>query len=340
MSKKKHSYSFSSIDLLTLIWGKRYILIIVSFIAAVLSIIVSLFITPMFKSTVVMFPTTDATVSKSLLATNYSNQTSLYAFGDKEQGEKLLQILNSDRIKDRIISKYNLMEHYAIDPKSKYPLTKLNKIYSSNISYRPTEFMSIRIEVADEDPQIAADIANDIAALVDTVYNEIKMHRAIEALNIVEGQYLQTEKIVMELKDSVQQMARLGVSEYRLQIDRLSEGYAYAIKEGALNNAKILDNKINKLSEYSGTYFTLLNRINNEDHLLAQLKERLLEAQIETNSTISNVFIVDKAFKAEKKSYPKKSLIVIISTFSAFLLTLILLIITDFWKKSTLYRKK
>ena len=337
MSGKKHSYSFSSIDLLTYVWRKRNILIIVSVIAAVLSIIASLMITPMFKSRVIMFATTNANISKSLL---YENQTNFYAFGEKEQAEQLLLILNSTRIRDRIIEKYNLMEHYEIDPESKFPYTRLYKVFRSHISFMPTEYTSIRIEVTDKDPQMAANIANDIAALVDTVYNEIKMTRAEEAIKIVENQYLITENKVKELKDSIQEMGRMGVSEYRIQIDRYSEGYAYAIKEGAMGNAKILENKINKISEYSGTYITLLDRLNFENEMLSRFKQRLLEAQIETTTTIPHVFIVDKAYKAEKKYYPKKSLIVSISTLSVFLLTLILLIINDFWNDTILRRKK
>lgn len=316
------------------------ILIVVTAIAGILSIIASFMITPMFKSTVVMFPTTDATISKSLLANNYSNQTSLYAFGEEEQAEQLLQILNSDRIRDRIIAKYDLMDHYEINPTSKFPYTQLFEIYNSNISFRPTEFMSIKVEVMDKDPEMAANIANDIASFVDTVFNEIKMERAREAMKIVEQQYFLAEEKLQLLKDSVQKMGKLGVTEYRLQIDRYSEGYSYAVKEGKLENARILDNKIKQISEYSGTYIALMNRLSNETDLRAQLKQRLLEAQIETNSTLSHRFVVDKARVAEKKAYPKKSIIVIISTLSAFLITLLFLIINDNLHKRIEHKKR
>ncbi len=340
MSRKKHAYSFNSVDLLIYMWDKRSILIIVSVFAAVLSIIVSFQITPMFKSTVVMFPTTDASVSKSLIFGGISNQASLYAFGEEEQAEQLLQILNSDRIRDRIIAKYNLMEHYEIESGTKFPYTHLYEMYNSNISFRPTEFMSIKVEVMDKDPQMAADIANDIASLVDTVYNEIKMERAQEALKIVEQQYILTEQKVLQLKDSLAIMGKLGVSSYGSQIDRYSEGYSYALKEGQIENARALEKKINQISGYSGTYFSLMNRLNTESDLRASLKIRMIEAQIETNSTLSHRFLVDKAQVAEKKSYPKKSLIVVISTLSAFLITLLFLIVNDNLHRRLDYKKR
>jgi hypothetical protein len=44
---------------------------------------------------------------------------------------------------------------------------------------------------------------------------------------------------------------------------------------------------------------------------------------------MSNVFIVDKASKAERKAVPKRSMIVIMSTLSVFALALLILLILD-----------
>ena len=41
-------------------------------------------------------------------------------FGKEEEAEQMLQVLYSDEIRDKVISKFNLMEHYDIDPDSKY----------------------------------------------------------------------------------------------------------------------------------------------------------------------------------------------------------------------------
>ncbi len=57
-----------------------------------------------------------------------------------DQAEQLLQVLHSEPIRTRIIEKYNLMEHYEIDPEGKYPRTKLYEQFRSNINFRLTEF--------------------------------------------------------------------------------------------------------------------------------------------------------------------------------------------------------
>ena len=86
----------------------------------------------------------------------------------------MLQILNSDEIREQIISKYNLISHYNIKTDEEFPQTNLIEKYKDNISFSRTEFMSVRIDVLDKDPQVAANIGNDIASLLDSMksYNE------------------------------------------------------------------------------------------------------------------------------------------------------------------------
>jgi len=67
---------------------------------------------------------------------------------------------------------------------------------------------------------------------------------------------------------------------------------------------------------------------------LRELSQKYIEAKAETELTLSHIFILDKAFKAEKKAYPKKSLIVMVSTFASFFMAVILfLFFESFIKK-------
>ena len=199
-NSKQTDYNFNSVDLLIYIWKKRLFLMGVGLVAGIASIIISLMITPMFESSVIMFPTSSASVSKDLLSQNYSGRQDVHGFGEEQQAEQLLQVLNSEPIRSRIIEKYNLLEHYEIEPGEKYPLTRLYETYRSNINFRLTEFMSVEISVMDRDPAYAANIANDIAALVDTVYNNMKKERAREALKLVEREYRETAQRLAVLR--------------------------------------------------------------------------------------------------------------------------------------------
>lgn len=310
-NNQQKGFNFSSVDLLIYMWRKKWILIIVSFIAGVTSIIVSLQITEKYKSSVVMFPTTGASISKSLLASNYSGRQSVYGFGEEEQAEQLLQVLKSEQIRSRIIEKYNLMDHYEIDPEAKYPYTQLANMYKDNISFSRTELMSVEITVMDTDPQVAADIANDISNLVDTVYNEMKQERALAAFELVKKEYYQAEKDVMALRDT---------------LEITGQKISGALQRSAGSSIAHLTRA---LASQGGSFITLTNQLDHETERLADLRQRFQEARVEVEQELPHKFIVDQAYASEKKAYPKRSVIVMVSTAAAFLFTLILLIIVD-----------
>ena len=77
------------------------------------------------------------------------------AFGEEEQAEQLLQILNSDEISGYIREKYNLMKHYGIKNNEQYALTSTVKEYQDNVTFKRTEFNSVRIDVLDHDKDTA-----------------------------------------------------------------------------------------------------------------------------------------------------------------------------------------
>jgi uncharacterized protein involved in exopolysaccharide biosynthesis len=308
-------------------------LFIITFIAGVASILISFTITPKFRSTVVMFPTTSTSISKNLLADNFSGRASLYEIGEEEQAEQLMQILKSEEIRNRIIDKYNLMEHYDIDPESKFPMTQLYAEYKSNINFELTQYLSIVIDVMDTDPQQAADMANDIAALVDTVYNQMLKQRAIDAFHLVQIEYATLEDNIAEIQDSINKIRALGINNYETQSERYYEAYAKAINEGNTRAMRALEEKLEVLSKYGGNYALLRDHLQVEAVRLSRMKQRYQEAKLEAEQNLPHKFIVDSAYKAEKKAYPKKSIIVIISTFAAFLLGLISLIVIENIKK-------
>ena len=98
--------------LLAFLWRNRKVLGIVTGVAFVVSVIISLLLTPLYLSTAIVFPTASSNVS-------FSEQRNVKAgsmdFGEEDQAEQLVQILSSSRIKDKIVSKYNLLNHYEID---------------------------------------------------------------------------------------------------------------------------------------------------------------------------------------------------------------------------------
>ncbi len=91
--------------LMLFLWNKRKSLMLFTGAAAVVSIIISFSITPLFLSTAIVFPAASSNVS-------FSEQRNVKAaamdFGEEEQAEQLVQILSSSRIRDPIVQKFDL----------------------------------------------------------------------------------------------------------------------------------------------------------------------------------------------------------------------------------------
>lgn len=285
-----------------------------------------MFVTPKFESTVIMFPTSTASISKSLLAKNNVAKEDLLSFGEEEQAEQLIQILNSDEIRSRVVQKYDLMNHYKIDTTDVYKQTKLFKEYESNITYKRTEFQSVRIDVLDSDRFLAADIANDIAALVDSVKNRMQKERAFKAMAIAEAEYAEMKNYVKELEDSLNTMREMGVNDYESMSERFNEYYAKAILEGNTRAAEKLGEQLKILSKYGGAYVSIRDMLEHEKEQLSHLRAKYQEARVDAEQTLPHKFIVNNAFPAEKKSYPIRWLIVLVSTISTFILALLVII--------------
>jgi uncharacterized protein involved in exopolysaccharide biosynthesis len=321
-------FHFESTNLLLYMWKRKTPLIVVSFLAFIASVIVSLTITPKYRSTVIFFPSSSTSISKALISTSGGGPAKdILQFGEEEETERLLQVLYSDEIREKLVEKYNLFEHYQIDPDSRYKYTTLYSKMKENISFRKTEYMSVRIDVLDTDRKVAADIANEIASLLDSTMNRMQKKRAREAYKIVEHYSLKDE--ISSLEDSLKTLGQLGVFNVEAQSQGLVELYLDAVSRGNRSQAERLGQQINVLAEHGGTYLFLTEFLENESARLSLLKEKYVEAKVDAEQNLSHTFIVNKGQEAEKKAYPKRSIIVIISTFSAFLFTLIVLVSID-----------
>lgn len=332
------SQSFSAIRLVIFLWSKKKILISISVIAAIAAAIFSapFFIPPKFKSTVVLFPSSTNSISKALLGDNQGYKQDLLQFGEEEDAEQLLQILNSSKIRDRIIQKYNLMKHYDIDADGKYKRTLLNKEYASNINYRRTENMAVEITVMDIDPDTAALIANDISALLDSVKIKMQKDRALRGYQIVRNEYETLQHNIQTKEDSMTRLRELGIQDYETQSEMINRQMAIEIAKNANSSAvKALEKKMEILAKYGGPYVSLRDALEHDKKQLSEVREKYDKAKIDYEEELPQTFIVDRAYPAEKKSYPVRWVIVVVATLGAFLLTAFMLVILDGIKKET-----
>jgi hypothetical protein len=319
----------TSLNLLQFIYRWRKPLLYAGLAAAVLSALASFLIEDKFKSTVIMFPTQTSSISKALLAENNGGKDDILKFGEEEESEQMLQILNSDEIRARICRQFNLLQHYRIDTTDRYKYTKLYLEFEDNISFERTEFMSVKISVLDRDPQMAADMCNTIADLMDSVKNNMQKQRATAALRIVERSYLALKAEIQQLNDSLKQLRLMGINDYETQSQVFNEQYAMAIAKNNPTGARLLEEKLKVLSNYGGAYVSLRELHEEQIKQLALVKAKYEEVRVDAEQVLTQKFIVNRATKAEKKSYPIRWLIVVVSTISAMLFAFLLILMLD-----------
>ena len=330
----EHSSSgslFDSTNLILFLWKKRKPILIATIIALVASVIFSseFFIKPKFKSSVIVFPATNSSISRTLLSENSFEKENILQFGEEEQVEQMLQILNSDEIRERIVKKYNLMEHYGIDEGGRYPQTELNRKFEENISFNRTEYLSIRIDVLDEEPELAAKIANDISALHDTVKTRMQHERAKQALAIVEKEYRDFEKYLLEREDTLNKLRDFGVLNYDAQVERLSETYGKALMSNNSQAVKAVNDQMAVLAKYGGLYTSINQDMTYDRENLSRLRTKYEEIRVDVTDRLPHKFVVNNAKPAEKKTYPVRWLIVVVSVLSTFLLSIVLVLILE-----------
>lgn len=323
MQDKDYQKNFDSTNLLFFLLRYRIPLIGISLAAAIVSAVVSLMIQEKYLSTVILFPAASNSISKSLMTEDVTGKQDINAFGEEEQAEQLLQMLNSDEISGYIREKYNLREHYGIDTASKYALTETVKQYEDNVTFKRTEFNSVRIDVLDHDKNVAAAIANDIAAKLDSVRTRMQHDRAKVGLQIIEKEYLEMQAYMKSMEDSLTAIRKRGLYDFEVEIEQLTKAYYDALAKGNQGLIKELESKLEIFANYGSAYLSLTENLEYEREHLALLRAKYEETKADASESLTTKFVVNKAWPSEKKAYPIRWLIVVVSTFSAFLLTVL-----------------
>tara|TARA_B100000945_G_scaffold106936_1_gene84698 strand:- start:10560 stop:11558 length:999 start_codon:yes stop_codon:yes gene_type:complete len=322
--------TFDFIWLMRLIKNNIRILFLVGFLTSVLSSIIALFaIEEKFKSSVVIYPTTTSSVSQALLVEHNPYRKDVLEFGEEEQAEQLVQVLNSDEMRDSIVRRFDLFDHYEVNQEDVYANTIMNDLYGQAISIKKTKFNAIEISVLDKDPQVAADIANEYLVLIDFVIARIRENRALQALEVLELRKTILYQQRALTQDSLKDYRSRGIISTVHQAERLTEQYAIALAANNLSGAKRIQKELNTLAQYSGAHDVLLRKSYEIEEELALIEFESDRVQIDTQYMLDNKFILNKAYPSDKKAYPIRWLIVLSSLIAVLFVSILSLSILE-----------
>jgi uncharacterized protein involved in exopolysaccharide biosynthesis len=179
-----------------------------------------------------------------------------------------------------------------------------------NIISRKTQYNSIELSVLDNDPKLAATMANDIAGNVDTVFNQIVKESGSKAYKAIQKSYLNQMLLVRSLEDSLKMSGVNGTLS----------GVPAKMKAGTISSTWAAS-----AGEYSPRFLRLINMFESENENLSDIRIRMTEAKILSEQNLPYTHIINEAQVSEKKALPKRSIIVLASALSSFLLLIFIL---------------
>jgi uncharacterized protein involved in exopolysaccharide biosynthesis len=120
-----------------------------------------------------------------------------------------------------------------------------------------------------------------------------------------------------------------GVFNIETQSGSLFRAYGEALIKDKHKAASEIQKKLDVLAKYGGQYMTLENWILNQSQQLSLLNTKVKEAQVDAEQSLTHVYIVDKAFRPDKKAYPQRLLIIVLSAISSLVFAVVLVFIIE-----------
>jgi capsular polysaccharide biosynthesis protein len=301
------------IDVVKVILRRKKQLLIICGIALVAGVIISdpHIMKPYYLSTAIVVPANPSlSTTQNLFADNSVNSN---YYGSEEDGDRLLAIANSAPLEQNIISQFHLFNHYKIDSvTTSYPNYKIQREFESNYEALKDDKDAIEINVYDHDPKMASDIANAIVDKVDDINRNIILSNKNKMLAIYQNKVTEKQMQLHQLTDSIVKLKRLiGISGGIESLGNMASGNSNGIdREGVQEKIYLLED------QQQGSVIEL----NNSNTMLE-------EFQASINKDVPTLYVLQRAFPAEMKSKPLRSLVVLAFVAGAFFITLLILLI-------------
>ena len=303
---------FSFKHIWQLVLRNKYLFIILVVLAAACGAVFSgpAFITPLYKSVAVVYP------------------VNIKPFSEESQTEQLEQYFQSSGLRDTIINHFDLAKRYRIDTTSQGWRDQLYKSYLDHVVISKTIYESVRIEVMDEDPVVAKNIAQMVIKQVNVQANLLLRSNAREEMMTYAKQLSFQNQIV----DSLTNLAdRFGTEskllDYPAQSREITRGYFQMLLNGASGQSKTKIQELMDSVQHNGPSFKAMNdAVYFAQQQYNQIYTEYMKLKAKADQSINYTMTVVHPSVADKKSYPTRWLIVAISVVATFFMTLVLLL--------------
>jgi len=308
---------FDNQNLLEILWKWKKHLLAVGFLAVLFSAIFSssTFIKPKFKSTARIYPSNN-----------------IYVFSDESQSEQMLEIVSSLDIKLKVIDAFNLSEVYKIDKKDPLYQSYILGEFNDNVSFKKTEYETVEIQVLDTDPQRACQMCDSIISFLDQKIRSMHRIKYEEVADIAKKDLV----LISHQNDSVLELLNVlrrdyKILDFELQVEEVTKGMVKILSEQKKNTAggKEIDQWLKNLSEKGGEYESLYKYQKSLVSQMDSVRKVYSQSISSANKKIIYGQRVQNPIPADKKSYPVRWLIVLVSTFATLFAAVLVILLLE-----------
>ena len=312
-------YTESSKNFIRMImkWKIHFVIITVTAIIVAAVFSSAWFIKPKYKSFAIVYP------------------ANLKPYSTESETEQMLQLFRSADVRNAVIKKYHLSEHYGVDTTDKAGLGNLIATYENNVEINRTQFESIEIDVLDTDPVIASNMVEEIINAMNLKARNLQRDKAKEVVVVIKDQLNLKKHNVDSISAVLNELrVKYQIFDYKMQAKEVTKSYLKAISSGGhKDDLKEIDVMMRNLEEKGGEFYEMKKTL---DALLKSYNLTQVEYDValkELNKELTYANIVTQPVPSYKKAYPIRWLIVLASVASSNLFFFLILVVLDNRKK-------
>lgn len=305
------SNEFSFKSLLKLVKKNYKLLTILAIVSALAAAFFSgpQFIRPKYKSTLVVFP------------------INIFPVSIESETEQSQQIFLASAIRDSVIEKYNLWDHWNINRDGENAEYWMDIEYQSNISISRSQYESVVVKVLDYSPDTAKLIADEILIQYNNIALGFYRQKGQEYLDAANITLKKRTAYIDSLQNRLQELGvEYGVLDFEMQTKEVTKSYYEMLRTGAsrekLNEINLM---LDNLKQYGGESMKISVLLKEYMLFYAESLDMRDLYYYETISNFRFYNLIESPKAAVKKSYPVRWVIVLSSVIATLLVAIILL---------------
>ena len=313
-------------------------------------------------------------ISAAMLRNLSSAASSFLGIGGGGDFERYISIMSSRTVYEKLVDEFDLMTVYETTD-SENPMGGAVETLADNTEFEiDLEFGYLTVRVTDQDPQRAADMTNFFVQELNRVNVELSSQDAGHYRSFVEQRYQEVLSELEDLKRRTQsfqeeygvfdiqtqatsffeQLAAMRTDEIALEIEyqmllsqygqdnprvvvaRKAWQAARQKTEGALQGQEqVLPVSQDQVPDVMRQFLQLEQEAMIQKSILEVVAPLYDQARFQEERTFQAVQVVDEAIAPVRKSKPKRSIIVIIATFTGFVLVTLYSILRAWWQRNS-----